>query len=122
MSSLTGKCLCGSVKYEITTMPRLSFLCQCRLCQKITGSGHSAEFVVPEKHVSISGDLKQYEMKADDGNAVVSQFCPTCGNPILKNHLVFLGMFFFMRQLWTIQNCSNHKKYSGVPVVSLGIM
>lgn len=95
MSSLKGQCLCGSIQYEVTSKPRLSFLCQCRLCQKITGSGHSAEFIVPEKYVSMSGDLKQYEMKADDGNTVLSQFCPTCGNPVLKKSSGFPGLVFF---------------------------
>jgi hypothetical protein len=95
MNILKGSCMCGSVKYEFTQNPKLSFLCQCRQCQKITGSGHSAEFVVPEECVSLSGELKSYEMKSDRGNKVSSQFCPTCGNPILKKSSGYQGLVFF---------------------------
>jgi len=95
MSLLKGCCMCGSVKYEITGKPQLSFLCQCRQCQKITGSGHSAEFVVSEEAVLLSGELKSFEMKSDRGSTVSSQFCPTCGNPILKKSSGYPGLVFF---------------------------
>lgn len=95
MNLLKGSCMCGSIKYEVIEKPQLSFLCQCRQCQKITGSGHSAEFVVLEKAVSLTGELKSYEMKSDQGNTVYSQFCPTCGNPILKKSTGYPGLVFF---------------------------
>lgn len=95
MKSLKGHCLCGSVKYSINGEPQLSFLCQCRQCQRITGSGHSAEFVVPEKDIAISGELQSYEMKSDNGNTVSSHFCPTCGNPIFKKSSGYPGLLFF---------------------------
>jgi hypothetical protein len=95
MNLLKGQCLCGSVKYEIEGEPQLSFLCQCTQCQKITGTGHSAEFVVSEKVVSVSGKLQSYEMKSDIGNTVSSQFCPRCGNPIYKKSSGFPGLLFF---------------------------
>ncbi|GFO71277.1 hypothetical protein BJAS_P0635 [Bathymodiolus japonicus methanotrophic gill symbiont] len=95
MNLLKGQCLCSSVQYEIEGEPQLSFLCQCRQCQKITGTGHSAELVVSEKVVSIAGKLQGYEMKSDNGNTVVSQFCPTCGNPIYKKSAGFPSLLFF---------------------------
>ena len=107
MSLLKGQCLCGSVKYEIEGEPQLSFLCQCTQCQKITGTGHSAEFAVPEKAVSLSGELKSYAMKSENGNAVSSQFCPTCGNPIFKKSSGYLGLLFF--HVATLENPSFFK-------------
>jgi hypothetical protein len=95
MNSLKGHCLCGSVQYEIKGKPQLSFLCQCRQCQRITGSGHSAEFVVPEEIVSLAGELKSYEMKSDNGNIIGSEFCPNCGNPVLKRSSGYPGLLFF---------------------------
>lgn len=95
MNIMKGNCLCGSIKYEIKGKPQLSFLCQCRQCQKITGTGHSAEFAVPEQMVSLSGELKSYEMKSDQGNTVSSGFCPTCGNPIFKKSSGYPSLIFF---------------------------
>ncbi len=85
----------GSVQYEIKAEPQLSFLCQCRDCQKITGSGHSAEFAVPIEKVSISGELKHYKMESAKGSIVSSYFCPICGNPIYKNTSSYPELFFF---------------------------
>lgn len=95
MSELKGGCMCGAVQYVVKSEPRLSFLCQCRQCQRITGTGHSAEFVVLDKDTIISGELKFYELTADSGNTVTSGFCPTCGNPVLKKSSGYPGMLFF---------------------------
>jgi hypothetical protein len=95
MSSFKGNCICGSVQYELKTEPQLSFLCQCRQCQRITGSGHSAEFVASSKDTIVSGELKFYEMVSDSGNTVSSGFCPNCGNPVLKKSSGYPGMLFF---------------------------
>jgi hypothetical protein len=95
MSELTGHCLCGAIQYQIKAQPQLSFLCQCRLCQRITGTGHSAEFAVPGSAVTLTGQLQCYEMQADNGNSVSSLFCPTCGNPIYKKSSGYPGLQFF---------------------------
>ncbi|PPK77008.1 hypothetical protein B0F87_102114 [Methylobacter tundripaludum] len=95
MSSFKGNCICGSVQYELKAEPQLSFLCQCRQCQRITGTGHSAEFVALSKNTIVSGELKFYEMTSDSGNIVSSGFCPTCGNPVFKKSSGYPGMLFF---------------------------
>ena len=87
--------MCGAVQYETSAEPVLSFICQCRDCQKITGSGHSAEFAVPVSSVSISGEVKFYKMESDHGNTVNSGFCPTCGNPIYKQTSGYPALLFF---------------------------
>ncbi|NOU22710.1 MAG: GFA family protein [Methyloglobulus sp.] len=70
-------------------------MCQCRQCQRITGTGHSAEFVMPSQKATISGELKFYEMVSDHGNTVSSGFCPNCGNPVLKKSSGYPGLLFF---------------------------
>lgn len=95
MNEFKGGCLCGAVQYAVTSEPRLSFLCQCRQCQRITGTGHSAEFAASEIDTNISGELKFYELSAASGNAVTSGFCPTCGNPVLKKSSGYPGLLFF---------------------------
>lgn len=83
MNPIKGNCLCGAISYELTSDPQLSFMCKCRQCQRITGTGHSVEFVMQSQKANISGELKFYEMVSDNGNTVSSGFCPTCGNPVL---------------------------------------
>jgi len=42
------------------------------------------QFGVDADKTTISGNVQSYDLKADSGNAVVSAFCGTCGNPIYK--------------------------------------
>ncbi len=95
MNPIKGVCHCGAISYELTSDPQLSFLWQCKQCQRITGTGHSAEFVIPSKNANISGELKFYKMVSDIGNTVSSGFCPTCGNPVLKKSSGYPGLLFF---------------------------
>lgn len=81
---ISGQCACGQIKYTTNAEPEFTVICQCRQCQRISGSGHAAQFMVPVKDTSIEGDLKFYEMTADSGDMVSSGFCPNCGSPILK--------------------------------------
>ena len=91
---MRGNCTCCAVEYEVTGEAKLSFLCQCRQCQKITGTGHSSEFMVKEEDVFLTGKLQVYELTSDSGNSVYSNFCPICGNPIFKKTDGYPGLLF----------------------------
>lgn len=42
MKAITGGCVCGAIRYEVTAEPIVTFNCHCRDCQKTTGrSVHS---------------------------------------------------------------------------------
>ena len=81
-SEYSGGCACGAVRYTISAAPAFSFHCQCRQCQRATGTGHASLFVVPADAVSLSGELRFHEQTADDGNTVSRGFCPLCGSPV----------------------------------------
>ncbi len=79
-----GHCACGAIQYESTEEPSLSFICQCRQCQRATGSGHAALFVVSKNSTTVTGEMKFYDQKADSGNIVSRGFCPECGSPVMN--------------------------------------
>ena len=91
---MRGRCTCGAVQYELTGEPIMAFHCQCRQCQKITGTGHSSEFAMLETQVCLTGKLAVYELTSDNGNSVYSHFCPVCGNPVFKKTDGFPGKMF----------------------------
>ena len=82
--TLTGRCSCGEISYSCVGPVMFSMICQCRQCQRITGTGHAAQFGIKAEYTTIIGNVKSYSLEADSGNEVVSAFCGTCGNPVYK--------------------------------------
>jgi hypothetical protein len=82
MAAYSGGCACGKVRYEITAKPVRGFLCQCRDCQKDTGSGHSSVMVFPRAAMSVTGPVTEILRTADSGADKVKGFCGACGSPL----------------------------------------
>ena len=53
-----GGCSCGAVHYELTAEPIRGFQCQCRDCQRDTGSGHASVMVFPRAAMRVSGPME----------------------------------------------------------------
>ncbi|MBI5461319.1 MAG: GFA family protein [Gammaproteobacteria bacterium] len=83
MYSLIGGCACGAVRYSVSAEPGFSFHCQCRQCQRASGTGHASLLVVPKDAMSIEGEVKYFAQTADDGATISRGFCPNCGSPVL---------------------------------------
>ena len=78
MTERTGSCLCGAVRFKLTTEPLATRICWCRDCQHLSGNG-TANVLVAAEGLSISGTLSEYIKPADSGNQITRQFCPSCG-------------------------------------------
>jgi len=79
MVRFTGGCMCGAVRYECSADPIAMGNCHCRDCQPATGSAFAAAVLVPTSMVSISGEVKYYEVIGDRGAIVRRGFCLICG-------------------------------------------
>jgi hypothetical protein len=78
---LTGGCLCGAVRFEVTEPPLGAGYCHCTRCQRRTGTAASIQAQVAPGSVRIlSGEelLRAYE--PPDGFAKV--FCSACGSSL----------------------------------------
>lgn len=94
MNIYNGGCACGAIRYEAKADPQFSFHCQCRQCQRISGTGHASQFMVPADAVAVRGEIRFYDQTADSGNTVSSGFCPACGSPVLKKTSGYAEMLF----------------------------
>jgi hypothetical protein len=94
MSKYQGGCACGAIRYQVQGEPLFSMHCQCRQCQRVTGTGHASQFGVRTSSLELEGALSFYEMQADSGNTVRSGFCPHCGSPVLKSSSGYPEMVF----------------------------
>lgn len=80
MTKLTGQCLCGAVKYEADGDIMMQGNCHCTDCRQSSGSTFGTLLFMAEKDVKVTGEVKSFEHSVDSGNALVKEFCPTCGS------------------------------------------
>jgi hypothetical protein len=86
---ITGGCLCGAVRYEISASPISSFNCHCRSCQKALGAPYLAALLVPAPALKIAGNYKEYATIAASGHTVYRAFCPECGSTLFGRNSAF---------------------------------
>lgn len=80
--TIAGGCACGAVRYEGMARPGFAFLCQCRACQQLSGSGHLAQFTYPKDALHISGETASWSRKGESGRDVTKHLCAECGCPV----------------------------------------
>ena len=86
----SGGCACGAIRYEIRSEPIFQNHCQCRDCQKRSGTGHSSYLTFAGRsQATLSGEPTTWGIAGDSGNEKVHAFCPTCGSPVF---LTFAAM------------------------------
>ena len=85
----TGGCACGAIRYEIAGEPIFCNDCQCRDCQRESGTGHGSHLSFVRSGVTLTGEASYWDMTADSGHVKTRAFCPTCGAPV---YMTFAAM------------------------------
>lgn len=78
----TAECQCGGLSISSTQDPDFVIACNCRACQRRTGSAFGVGAYFRKDHISIKGQSKSRERLADSGRKIVNHFCPECGSTI----------------------------------------
>jgi hypothetical protein len=79
MGELTGSCLCGGVRFEVTQLFERVTACHCVTCKKISGGGGTVSGRVPTGAIRIvSGDELLTTYQPAEGTA--KTFCSRCGS------------------------------------------
>ena len=82
---LTGGCLCGGVRFEVTEPLRDAGYCHCTRCQRRTGTASSVSGgVVPGSLRVLSGEELITDYRPSDG--FVKVFCGACGSALWSRH------------------------------------
>ena len=84
MKTTTGGCMCGHIRYRITSDPGPSRVCWCRDCQHIASNG-TVNVIFPTSSIEVSGAVGQHTKVADSGNHVTRRFCPQCGTQLFSD-------------------------------------
>jgi hypothetical protein len=79
----TGGCACMALRYATHGQPVAQTLCQCRDCQRRSGTGHSAWLVFAEPPDEVvTGPASRWSVLGESGMQKLHAFCPTCGTPV----------------------------------------
>jgi hypothetical protein len=93
MATRESSCNCGqlSLTYDGPDPARIS-LCQCKECQRRTGSVFSVQARLPKEHVTIEGESTSWTFPDDFGKPIkfrscdsmgaTYHFCPECGSTV----------------------------------------
>jgi hypothetical protein len=79
----SGGCACGAIRYSTPHAPVFQNHCQCRDCQRRSGTGHGSWLTfAAQAEMVITGEASEWELAGDSGNAKIHAFCPVCGTPV----------------------------------------
>jgi hypothetical protein len=77
-----GGCACGAIRYEVSAEPVLMSDCQCRQCQRDSGTGHGSHVTFVGAPVKVTGEATLWTVVGENGTRKSRAFCPTCGSPV----------------------------------------
>ena len=78
---MTGGCLCGAVRFEISEPPISASYCHCTRCQRRTGTAASVQArIVPGSLRVVSGEDLVRAFEPEDG--FPKEFCSACGSAL----------------------------------------
>jgi hypothetical protein len=82
--TLTGSCLCGSVRYEIEGEGVVFYHCHCSRCRKASGTGHASNIrVSPVTAIRWTcGEQLLKQFKVPEAERYFNNFCSKCGSPM----------------------------------------
>jgi len=78
----TGGCACGAIRYRIEAEPQVMVDCQCRQCQRESGTGHGSHLTFDRSAVHLEGEATIWECVGDGGTVKHNGFCPRCGSSV----------------------------------------
>ncbi len=76
----TGQCLCGEIKYTVSSAPIHMAQCHCDDCRRSSGTGHASYAFCKKDDVHIEGKTSSYDSTSDTGSVITRYFCPKCGS------------------------------------------
>jgi hypothetical protein len=84
--AITGSCLCGGVRFELSELPTTAGYCHCSRCQRRTGAAASAQARIDGRTFKlVAGEDLLQGWRHDDGG-FVKCFCRNCGAHLLSHN------------------------------------
>jgi len=85
-TSLTGRCLCGGVRFELTAAPLIAGYCHCTRCQRRTGTGSSVQARVDGNAFTLQAGEELLTWWRHPDGGFEKCFCATCGGHLFSRN------------------------------------
>jgi hypothetical protein len=85
--TLTGQCLCGAIRYQLTGEPRHVAVCHCRDCRRSAGAPMVSWAMFPESALTL---LQGQPKTINSSGSAMRSFCPDCGTGLFYRNAVNL--------------------------------
>ena len=85
--TLTGQCLCGAIRYQLTGEPRHVAVCHCRDCRRSEGAPMVSWAMFPESALTL---LQGQPKTINSSGSAMRSFCPDCGTGLFYRNAVIL--------------------------------
>lgn len=79
MAEHEAACQCGALSLHAERDPVTVLVCNCRACQRRSGSPFGAGLYFDKSAVTIEGEYRNWRRSSDSGLWLENHFCPTCG-------------------------------------------
>jgi hypothetical protein len=84
MNPVTGRCFCGSVRFQFTEEPIARRACWCRDFQYLACGNGSINAIFRTETFELTGEVRDYVSTADSGSEMHRRFCPNCGTHLFS--------------------------------------
>ena len=86
MESREAACHCGQLRLQVAGEPFAVSICNCRACQRRTGSAFGIQAGFKSDQVEVIGRFSDFTRVSDepDRKEGVFHFCPTCGSQVFS--------------------------------------
>jgi hypothetical protein len=85
-ATLTGGCLCGGVRFELTAPPLSAGYCHCTRCQRRTGTASSAQARVDRRALRLLQGAELVKGWRPPGGGFEKCFCGECGGHLFSRN------------------------------------
>jgi hypothetical protein len=84
MATREAACHCGQLRLEVEGEPFAVSICNCRACQRRTGSAFGMQAGFNADQIQVTGRFNDYARTSDEADRKVHvfHFCPECGSSV----------------------------------------
>jgi hypothetical protein len=87
MTSFTGHCTCGDLRYRMTSGPLFVHCCHCRWCQRETGASFALNAMIEaDRVILLQGRPEVVNTPSNSGKGQRISRCPRCRVAVWSNY------------------------------------